>query len=209
MLSLYNKYFLPCCLDMACGAKPILQQREKVVPYATGEVLELGIGSGHNLPYYNSEKVSRIVGVDPDEHLWQRSKDRREACQIPVERVGISGESIPLEDASFDSVVVTYSLCTIPDPVKALQEAKRLLRPGGNIYFCEHGQAPDPKVVQWQKRIDPFWKLIAGGCHSGRNIPALFHAADLKLEKIEESYLSSGPKVLSYNYRGVATFDEK
>lgn len=202
-MSLYSRYILPCCLDKACGVKPIRKQREKIVPLAHGTVLEVGIGSGQNLPHYDPDKVERLIGIDPDAHIWKRSEARRNACSFPVERIGLSGENIPLEDESIDSVVVTYSLCTIPDPVKALLEMKRVLRPGGQIYFSEHGRAPDEATQKWQTRIDPFWKKIAGGCHSGRDIPALFEAANLSFNSLEQMYIP-GPKVLSYNYWGVA-----
>lgn len=200
-MGFYAKHILPACLDMACGVKPITKQREKVVAHAEGLVLEIGIGSGQNLPFYNADKVTKIIGVDPDEHIWKKSAKRREACPIPVERIGLSGEDIPLEKNLVDSVVVTYSLCTIPDPVKALGEMKRILKPGGRIYFTEHGQAPDEKVKRWQDRIDPIWKKIAGGCHSGRDIPAYFKEADLKIDGLQEMYIP-GPKVLGYNYWG-------
>lgn len=202
-MGFYNKHILPRCLDKACGIGPIRKQREKIIPLAEGVVLEVGIGSGQNLPHYKADKVSKIIGVDPDDHIWKRSEKRRAACLIPIERIGLSGEDIPLESDMADSVVVTYSLCTIPDSVKALEEMKRILKPGGKILFSEHGQSPDKNVHKWQKRIDPVWKKIAGGCHSGRNIPALFHQAGLSFEELREMYIP-GPKVLSYNYWGVA-----
>ncbi len=202
-MGFYNKHILPRCLDKACGIGPITKQREKVVPMAEGVVLEIGIGSGQNLPHYNPDKVTKIIGVDPDEHIWKRSKQRRAACPIDIERIGLSGEQIPLETNTADSVVVTYSLCTIPDPVKALHEMKRILKPGGKILFSEHGKAPDDTVHSWQNRIDPVWKKIAGGCHSGRDIPDLFRQAGLSFDMLQEMYIP-GPKVLSYNYWGVA-----
>ena len=202
-MGFYSKHILPYCLDKACGIGPITKQREKIVPLANGVVLEIGIGSGQNLPHYNPDKVSKIIGVDPDEHIWKRSESRRAACPIEIERIGLSGENIPLESNMADSVVVTYSLCTIPDPVKALHEMKRIIKPGGKILFSEHGKSPDPNVHKWQNRIDPLWKRIAGGCHSGRDIPSLFHQADLKFESLEEMYIP-GPKVLGYNYWGIA-----
>jgi len=202
-MGFYNKHILPCCLDKACGIGPITKQREKVVPLAEGVVLEIGIGSGQNLPHYNTDKVSKIIGVDPDEHIWKRSEKRRNACPINIERIGLSGENIPLEENTADSVVVTYSLCTIPDPVKALHEMKRILKPGGKILFSEHGKAPDANVHKWQNRIDPLWKRLAGGCHTGRDIPALFRQADLSFDDLQEMYIP-GPKVLSYNYWGIA-----
>ena len=203
-MGFYNKHILPCCLDKACGIGPITRQREKVVPLAEGVVLEIGIGSGQNLPHYNTSKVRKIIGVDPDEHIWKRSEKRRSDCPIPIERIGLSGEDIPLDKNTADSVVVTYSLCTIPDPVKALLEMKRILKPGGKILFSEHGKAPDAKVHRWQNRIDPVWKKLAGGCHSGRDIPDLFRQAGLTLDSLQEMYIP-GPRVLSYNYWGIAT----
>lgn len=203
-MGFYAKHVLPRCLDKACGIGPITKQRQKVVPLAEGVVLEIGIGSGQNLPHYNPDKVTKIIGVDPDAHIWKRSAARRDVCPIPIERIGLSGEDIPLESHSADSVVVTYSLCTIPDPVRALREMTRILKPGGKILFSEHGKAPDDKVHRWQNRIDPVWKKLAGGCHSGRDIPELFRQADLKLIDLKQMYIP-GPKVLSYNYWGAAT----
>ncbi|WP_409433201.1 class I SAM-dependent methyltransferase [Litorimonas sp. RW-G-Af-16] len=202
-MGFYAKHILPLCLDKACGIGPITKQRQKVVPHATGVVLEIGIGSGLNLPHYNPDKVTRIIGVDPDDHIWKRSNDARAACPIPVERIGLSGEDIPLDTNAADTVVVTYSLCTIPDPVKALREMRRILKPGEHILFSEHGKAPDASVAKWQSRIDPVWKRIAGGCHSGRDIPRLFKQADLTFDRLDQMYIP-GPKILSYNYFGVA-----
>ena len=202
-MGFYSRFVLPCCLDRACAIGPITKQREKVVPLAAGCVVEIGIGSGLNLPHYNPNKVTKIIGVDPDAHIWKRSQKRRDACPIEIERIGLSGENIPLEDNTADTVLVTYSLCTIPDPVKALKEMARVLKPGGEILFTEHGKAPDADVHKWQNRIDPIWSKIAGGCHSGRDIPALFKTADLYLSKLEQMYIP-GPRVLSYNYWGSA-----
>jgi len=202
-MGFYETYILPGCLDKACAIGPISKQREKVVPQARGVVLEIGIGSGHNLPFYNPNQVSKIIGVDPDEKIWERSAKRRADCTIDTERIGLSGEDIPLDTNMADTVVVTYSLCTIPDPVKALKEMSRILKLGGQILFSEHGKAPDAHVHKWQNRIDPIWKKIAGGCHTGRDIPDLFAQADLKFDTLEEMYIP-GPKALSYNYWGAA-----
>lgn len=203
-MGLYSKYVLPKCLDMACGVGPVEKQRAKIVPQARGQVVEIGIGSGLNLPHYDPTRIDRVIGIDPDEHIWARSSARRAAVDFPVERIGLSGESIPLDDDSADTVVVTYSLCTIPDPVAALREMRRILRPSGEILFCEHGKAADTKVVRWQNRIDPVWKKIAGGCHSGRDIPSLFEQADLTIHDLQQMYIP-GPKILGYNYWGRAT----
>lgn len=202
-MGFYDRYILSCCLDRACAIGPIIKQREKIVPQAKGCVVEIGIGSGLNLPHYNPQTVTKIIGVDPDDHLWKRSQNRRESCPIEIERIGLSGEKLPLDSAIADTVVVTYSLCTIPDPVKALREMARVLKPGGDILFTEHGKAPDEGVHKWQKRIDPLWGKIAGGCHSGRDIPDLFTQAGLKLTTLEQMYIP-GPRILSYNYWGAA-----
>lgn len=202
-MGFYAKHILPCCLDKACSIGPIEKQRAKIVPHAKGKVLEIGIGSGLNLPHYDPAKVEKVTGVDPDEHIWKRSQMRRDAVQFPVERIGLSGEDIPIESDSMDTVVVTYSLCTIPDPVKALQEMRRVLKSDGDILFCEHGRAADTNIVKWQKRIDPIWSRIAGGCHSGRDIPNLIRQAGLETTDLHQQYIP-GLKVLSYNYWGRA-----
>lgn len=203
MSGFYTRHILPRCLDKACGIGPIEKQREKVIPLAKGDVVEIGIGSGLNLPHYNPAQINSVIGVDPDEHIWARSQSRREAAEFPISRIGLSGEDIPIESNSADTVVVTYSLCTIPDPVAALKEMRRILKPSGEILFCEHGQSPDAKVSKWQKRMDPIWSKLAGGCQSGRDIPALFTQADLTLNDLNQGYIP-GPKVLSYNYWGRA-----
>jgi len=202
-MGFYNRYIMPRMINCACGSKPIRKQREKVVPLAHGDVLEIGIGSGHNLPYYNPDKVTKIIGVDPDDHIWKRSKARREACPIPIERMGLSGEEIPMESDSVDCVVCTYTLCTIPDPIKAIHEMRRILKPGGQILFTEHGKAPEEAVFQKQLKLDRWWGKISGGCHTSRDIPSLFREAGLKLESLDEMYVP-GPKSLSYNYWGAA-----
>ena len=200
-MGFYAKHILPCCLDKACSIGPIDKQRAKIVPLAKGRVLEIGIGSGLNLPHYNPIQVDIVIGVDPDQHIWARSQKRRDAVSFPVERIGLSGENIPMDTNSVETVVVTYSLCTITDPVKALVEMRRVLKPGGDILFCEHGRAPETNIVKWQNRIDPIWSKLAGGCQSGRNIPSLIAQAGLKTTDIQQSYIP-GPKVLSYNYWG-------
>jgi ubiquinone/menaquinone biosynthesis C-methylase UbiE len=205
-MGFYSSQILPHVLDLACGTKPIRKQREKVIPQAQGDVVEIGIGSGLNLPFYDARSVNKVTGIDPDDALWAKAAERAAACDFPVERLGLSGESLPLPDQCADTVVVTYALCTIPDPVAALREMKRVLKAEGEIIFTEHGRAPDLSVARWQHRIDPVWKRLAGGCHTGRDIPALFKQAGLKMARLDEMYVP-GPKVLSYNYWGAATHE--
>ena len=202
-MGFYAKHVLPICLDKACSVGPIDKQRAKIIPLAKGRVLEIGIGSGLNLPHYTPSQVDSVIGVDPDEHIWARSQGRRDTAPFPVERIGLSGEDIPLGADSVDTVVVTYSLCTIPDPVKALVEMRRILKPDGEILFCEHGRAPDQNIAKWQTRIDPIWSRLAGGCQSGRDIPSLLTEAGLTTTELHQHYIP-GPKVLSYNYWGRA-----
>jgi ubiquinone/menaquinone biosynthesis C-methylase UbiE len=203
-MSLYSRFVLPRIINCACGAKPIRYQRRKIVPRAEGVVLELGFGSGLNLPYYDASKVSRVYALEPEEGMLVRARKAAASAPVPVEVLPEPAELISLPDHSVDTVLVTYALCTIPDPVSALAGAKRVLKPGGELLFCEHGLAPDDRVARSQRSIEPFWKRIAGGCHLSRDIPALVQAGGFKIDTLEQMYLPSTPRFAGYNYWGAA-----
>ncbi len=203
-MSFYDKYILPHFLNCACGSKPIVYQREKVVPMAEGLVLEVGIGSGLNIPFYDTSKVNKILGLDPSEELNRMALKVAEDKGIPVEFILGGAEAIPLPDNHVDTVLVTYTMCTIPEVAAANKEILRVLKPEGKMIFCEHGLAPDANVLKWQNRIDPYWEKIAGGCHLNRNIPALITEAGFEIESMEQMYLPSTPKFAGYNYWGTA-----
>jgi SAM-dependent methyltransferase len=198
----YERHLLPYVLDIACGMSPISKQREKVVPLAEGKVLEVGMGTGLNLRFYDRARVKSIVGVDPALRMHRLALRRSQKAGIDVELIGLSAERLPVEDASFDTVVSTYTLCTIPDPVVALKEMRRALKPGGKLLFSEHGLAPDASVARWQARVQPYWTKVAGGCLLDRNIPALLEAAGFQPD-FESRYIP-GPRILSYHYWGEA-----
>jgi ubiquinone/menaquinone biosynthesis C-methylase UbiE len=204
IMGFYDRHVLPRFINCACGSKPIMKQREKVVPLASGTVLEIGIGTGLNLPYYDAKRVERLIGLDPSEASWKLAAERAAHLDFEVEFIGLPGEEIPLDDASVDTVVVTFSLCTIPDPVTALQGMARVLRPGGSLVFCEHGSAPDLNVRKWQDRINPLWRRLAGGCHLNRDIPSLLNAGGFAVSALETGYLPSTPRIAGYNYWGSA-----
>ena len=203
-MGFYDKYILPHFLNCACGSKPILYQREKVVPMAEGLVLEVGIGSGLNIPFYDGSKVDKILGLDPSEELNRMALKVAADKGIPVEFILGGAEAIPLPDNHVDTVLVTYTMCTIPQVAAANKEILRVLKPQGQMIFCEHGLAPDANVSKWQNRIDPYWGKIAGGCHLNRNIPALITEAGFKIESMEQMYLPSTPRFAGYNYWGTA-----
>jgi len=203
-MGLYDKYILPHFLNCACGSKPIKYQREKVVPMAEGLVLEVGIGSGLNIPYYDAAKVDKILGLDPSEELNRMALKVAEDKGIPVEFILSGAEAMPLPDNHVDTVLVTFTICTIPEVAAANKEMLRGLKPGGKMIFCEHGLAPDTNVSKWQSRIDPIWGKIAGGCHLNRDIPGLITAAGFEIEAMEQMYLPSTPKFAGYNYWGTA-----
>lgn len=203
-MSLYSRYFLPCLINCACGAKPIRYQRRKIVPKAEGVVLELGFGSGLNLPYYDTSKVSRVYALEPEEGMLARARKIATRAPVPIEILPEKAEELSLPDASVDTVLVTYALCTIPDPAAALAGARRALRPGGKLLFCEHGLAPDPNVQRTQRQIEPIWKAIAGGCHLSRDIPAIIEQAGFRVGPMESMYLPSTPKFAGFNYWGSA-----
>lgn len=199
----YERHLLPYLIDMACGIGPVQQQREKVVPLASGRVLEIGIGTGLNLPHYDPRRVERVIGLDPGMEMHRLARQRLEGSGLTVELVGLSAERIPYDDASFDCVLVTFSLCTIPDPVAALREMRRVLKPGHRLIFCEHGRAPDAAVARWQDRLTPLWSKFAGGCHLNRDIPALLQEAGFVCDDLQTMYLP-GPRPLTFNYWGTA-----
>jgi len=202
-MRIYDKYVLPRFIHFACGLKPNMRQREKVVPLAHGRVLEIGAGSGLNLEYYDVSKVDHLFALDPSPESWAIAAPSAERMDFAVDYIEAPAESIPLERESVDSIVVTYSLCTIADTEQAVREMHRVLRTGGELIFCEHGVAPDQNVRRWQNRINPVWRPIAGGCNLNRDIPSIISAGGFKVRQMETMYLP-GPKPVTFNYWGVA-----
>ena len=203
-MSLYDKYILPIFLNCACGSKPINYQREKVVPQASGIILEVGIGSGLNIPFYDRAVVEKIIGLDPSIELHAMAKKTADQHDLAIDFIVGGAEQMDLPNDSVDTVLVTYTMCTIPDALSANKEMLRVLKPGGRLIFCEHGLAPDANVSKWQSRIDPFWGKIAGGCHLNRDIPELIRSAGFQIQTMDEMYLPGTPKFAGYNYWGVA-----
>jgi ubiquinone/menaquinone biosynthesis C-methylase UbiE len=204
-MSFYDDKIVPHIINCACGTKPILKQREKVVPLASGTILEIGIGTGLNLAYYDPSKVDKVIGVDPSQTSWKLASERAKNIDFEVEFIGLPGEQIPLDDNSIDTVLVTYSLCTIPDPITALKGMRRVLKPDGKLIFCEHGQAPDANVYKWQNRVNSSWKVLFGGCNVNRDIPQLIRHGGFSIDNIDSMYLPSTPKFAGFNYWGIAS----
>lgn len=204
-MGFYARQIVPRLVDLACGVRPVARQRGKIVPKAKGVVVEIGIGSGLNLPFYDVGDVKKVIGVDPAPPLaLARATARGEGRPFEVELVEASAEKIPLEDKCADDVVITYSLCTIPNPAAALAEMRRLLKPDGRLLFCEHGLAPDVNVRKWQNRINPYYRPLAGGCNLNRDIPALLKNNGFDIKNLETMYLP-GLRVFTFNYWGSAT----
>jgi SAM-dependent methyltransferase len=204
MASLYDRFILPRMLKCACSTSPIMRQRAKVVPRAAGRVLELGIGLGLNLGFYDPEKVTSVTGVDPAAELRTAALAAPRDPRLTVEVLDGTAEALPFEDNSFDSVVCTFTLCSVCTPAAALAEARRVLKPNGAFLFCEHGLAPDAGVAKWQRRIEPIWKRIAGGCHLTRPVGGAIAAAGFTLEDVDSMYLPKSPKIAAWNEWGLA-----
>ena len=202
-MSFYEERILPHLINKACSASPNQKQRQKIVPLAEGRVLEIGFGSGLNVPFYDTAKVEMIWGLEPSKGMRIKARPLVDAASFDIEFIELPGEEIPLDANSADTVLVTYSLCTIPDAVTALEGMRRVLKPGGKLLYCEHGTAPDENIRRWQDRINPAWRKIAGGCNMNRDIPALLEAGGFKIVSDERMYIP-GVKVLSYNYWGSA-----
>jgi ubiquinone/menaquinone biosynthesis C-methylase UbiE len=205
-MRLYDRHILPRIINFACSSSPNMKQREKVVPLAEGEVLEIGMGSGLNLPYYDTGKVRKVWGLEPSEGMRQLARKKLEGSKLEVEMIDLLGEEIPLESNSIDTVVLMYTLCTIHDAPTALRGMQRVLRPGGKLLFCEHGLAPDTGVRRWQNRINPTWRRLSGGCNLNRDIPRLLEASGFRVVVDERMYIP-GLRFLSYNYWGTAVSD--
>lgn len=202
-MGLYAKYLLPRIIDLAMRNEETARLRAAWVPLARGEVLEVGIGSGLNLPFYSSD-VQRVYGVDPSVELQRIARGRVVAAPVEVEFLSQSAEEpLPLADASIDTVVTTWTLCSIANAPKALREMNRVLKSSGSLVFLEHGRAPDPSVADWQKRITPLWKNITGGCHLNRKIDDLITAAGFQITELKTFYVR-GPRPMTYTYQGVA-----
>jgi len=202
-MGLYARYVLPRVVHLTCSSRPNMRQRTKLLPLARGRVLEVGIGSGLNLPFYDADRVTGVWGLDPSEQLTALAREAAEDVPFDVELVKGEGEEIPFDGASFDTVVVTYTLCTIPDAVPALREMARVLKPGGRLLFCEHGVAPDAEVRRWQERLNPIWRRLGGGCHLNRDVPDLIRRGGFQVTNLETMYIP-GWRPASFNYWGTA-----
>ena len=200
---LYARFVLPCLIGCACGSKPIERQRAKIVPLATGVVVDMGFGSGTNLPHYDAAKVTKVIAIEPNPAMLARNRAAWRT-DIVVEAHVAGAEATHLADACADSVVFTFALCTIPDAAGALAEARRILKPNGQLLFCEHGLAPDKDVARTQRTLEPFWKVLAGGCHLTRDTEVLLAASHFTCEKVDHMYVPNTPRFAGYNVWGIA-----
>ena len=202
-MGFYAKHILPHLIDLAMRNKETARLRADWIPQARGVVLEIGIGSGLNLPFYSSE-VQRIYGVDPSVELQRMARKRAAAATTKLESLVQTADSpLPIATASIDTAIVTWTVCSIPNAAKALQEMKRVLKPGGRWIFIEHGRAPDPRVAAWQDRMTPLWKRMTGGCHLNRRIDELIMEAGFQISDLKTGY-EPGPRPLTYTYQGLA-----
>ncbi len=204
-MGIYDKHLLPRLVHFTCGQSPSMRQREKIVPLAEGRVLEIGIGTGLNIPFYDTRKVTHLWGLDPSAEMWAIARRNAASHHLDAEFIQSGAESIPLDNDSADTVLITYTLCTIPDAHAALAEIRRVLKPGGRLIFCEHGTAPDKHIERWQNRLNPLWKKLAGGCNLNRPIPDLLGHAGFKTSDMQTMYLP-GWRPATFNYWGTARY---
>jgi ubiquinone/menaquinone biosynthesis C-methylase UbiE len=202
-MGLYGEHVLPRLINRACGMKTLAPLRSQVCEGLHGRVLELGFGSGLNVPHY-PDAVSRVAAIEPSDLGWSLATERVADSNVPVERTGLDGQSLPLPDASCDTALSTWTLCTIPDVHTALLEVRRVLKPGGTLHFLEHGLAPDEDVRRWQHRLEPLQKRFVGGCHLTRRIADLLTDAGFSLGEVDVFYEKGAPKVMGADSLGVA-----
>jgi ubiquinone/menaquinone biosynthesis C-methylase UbiE len=203
-MGIYAEHVLPRMVNVACGLKAADPLRSRVCEGLHGQVVELGFGSGHNVPFY-PDTVSGVAAIEPADLGWRLAQKRLAAATVPVQRSGLDGQSLPLADDSCDAALSTWTLCTIPDVAVALQEVRRVLKPGGTLHFVEHGLAPDEDVRRWQHRLEPVQKRLFGGCHLTRRITGLLTDAGFAITEVEEFYEKGAPKTLGADSLGIAT----
>jgi ubiquinone/menaquinone biosynthesis C-methylase UbiE len=201
-VNLYNRFILPRLIDLAMRQRPIGEYRRRVIPAASGRVLEIGVGSGRNLPLY-PPGVSEVVGIDPSQELLGQALQRAAEAVVPVNLRRGAATALDVDNASIDTVVMTWTLCSIDDPLTALREMRRVLKPGGRLLFVEHGLSADARVASWQHRLTPLWRRLAGGCHLDRPIAELVQTAGFELPQLETGY-APGPRPMTYMYEGRA-----
>ena len=201
-MSFYQRRVLPCLVHLAMRQKQLLPFRRRVIGEAEGRILEIGVGSGLNLPLYGSA-ARAVIGIEPSPELLRMARQRAAGISVPVEFLETSAEAIPLDAGSVDAVVTTWTLCTIPDAPRALAEVRRVLKPGGALLFVEHGRAPEPGVARWQDRLDPLWSRFAGGCHLNRKIDDLVSGSGFRIDRLEHARMS-GPRTHGFLYEGRA-----
>ena len=202
-MSLWARHVVPGLIERAALSPTILEERRRWVPRAHGRVLELGVGSGLNLAFYDPARVAAVTGIDPSPPLLRRAAPRATRARVPVTLVEGAAERMPFDPGAFDSALVTYSLCSMAEPARALAEVRRVLRPGGELIFVEHGVAPDPGTRWWQQRLSPIWRRVAGGCRLDRDVPALLRDAGFAIDELTAGY-SGTVRVMSYTYQGTA-----
>jgi len=183
---------------------PIMKQRAKIVPAAEGVVVEVGMGAAPNLPLYKPDQVKAVIGIEPSAGLRKKAKRQIADHDLSIELINAVAESMPLEDGYADTIVLTYTLCSLPDVEGAFAEMRRVLKPGGKLLFCEHGAAPDAGVLKWQARIEPVWKRFSGGCHLARPIDRLIEAGGFAIDHLDAAYMPKTPKIVGYDYIGSA-----
>jgi ubiquinone/menaquinone biosynthesis C-methylase UbiE len=202
-MGLYRERVLPRVIDVACGMKANRPYRERVCAGLRGDVVEIGFGSGLNVPHYPSS-VTKVAAIEPSDLAWKLAAERVAASSVPVERSGLDGTSLPFPDDTFDAALSTWTMCTIPDIDQALAELRRVLKPGGTLHFVEHGLAPDEKVQRWQHRLDPVQKRLFGGCHLSRRIVPMITGAGFTVDDVDVFYEEGAPKFLAADSLGVA-----